>query len=242
MSTSKTSPDQHHLRCRPLVQPLTRTRSALIHARPARAGTLAPDLDHTHTLVPHPAAAAADGPTHGPSPDQPGGEATHTHLPAPAPRHQNLAPAAPSRTADPRADPCHEHPLDAAVLHRTTPVGITPARHLAQLHHHHDAGNAGTGTGVTPIRCLDPSHLLDSNSGAQHRKEDVTRRVSRRLLVVVVVGMVLARLLRRVVVRVGGDIRTRCRGLLRRRVGVVGRLRLDRGGLVRLTIFNWECA
>lgn len=215
MSTSRTSPDQHRLRCRLLIQPLTRTRSALIHARPVQAGTLAPNLGHTPTLVPHPAAAVADGPTHGLSPDQPGEEATHTHLPAPAPAplHQNLAPAAPSRTADPRADPCHEHPLDA--------------------------GNAGTGTGVTPVRCLDPSHLLPgNNSGRQDLKEDVTRKVSRRLLVVAVVGMILARLLHRVVVRVGEDTRTRCRGLLRRHVGVVGRLRLDRGGLVRLTTFD----
>lgn len=240
MSTSRISPNQHRLRCRLLIQPLTRTRSALIHARPVQAGTLAPNLGHTPTLVPHPAAAVADGPTHGLSPDQPGEEATHTHLPAPAPLHQNLVPAAPSRTADPRAGPCHEHPLDAAVLHRTTPVGITPARHLAQSHHHHhDAGNAGTGTGVTPVRCLDPSHLLPgNNSGRQDLKEDVTRKVSRRLLVVAVVGMILARLLHRVVVRVGEDTRTRCLGLLRRRVGVVGRLRLDRGGLVRLTTFD----
>ena len=240
MNTSRISPNQHRLRCRLLVQPLTRTRPGLVHVRPAPAGTLAPDQDHTHTLVLRSPAAVADGPTHDPSPHQPGDEATHTHLPAPAPvpLHQNLGPAAPSRTADPRADPCHEHPLGAAMLDHTTPVGITPARHLAQLHHHRDEGNAGTRTGVTPVRCLDLSHLLDNNNGPQDRKEDVTRRVSRRLLVVVVVGMILARLLRRVVVMVGEDIRTRCRGLLRRRAGVVDRLRLDRGGLVRLITFN----
>ena len=237
MNTSRISPNQHHQRCRLLVRPLTRTRPGLVHARPVQAGTLAPDLDHTPTLVLRPAAAVADGPTHDLSPDQPGEEATLTHLPAPGPLHQNLAPAAPSRTADPRADPCHEQPLDAAVLDRTTPVGITPARHLAHLHHRRDEGNAGTG--VTPVRCLGPLRLLDNNNGAQHLKEDVTRRVSRRLLVVVVVvEMILAHLLHRVVVRAGEDIRTRCRGLLRRRVGVADRLRPDRGGLVRLITFN----
>ena len=241
MNTSRISPDQHRLRCRLPNQPLTRTRPAPVRLVQAR-GILAPDPGPTPTLVPHPAAAVADGPTHALCPDHPGEEATHTHLLAPAPLHPNLAPAAPSRTADPRADPCHEHLLDAAVLYRTTPVGITPARHLAQSHHHHE-GNAGTGTGVTPARCLDPSHPLANNNGAQHRKDDVTRIVSRRLLVVVVVvGMILARLLRRVVVVAGGDTRTRCRGLLRRRRGgVVGRLRLDRGGLVRLIIFNGMC-